>query len=113
MSKVDWPTFEELSTMAKNDPEKFEAFRLSQIEKTIESAPSQIQNRLRGLQFQVDCQRKIHKSPMGACLAISKMMHQSLAKLHDTLNGTPSRIENRTNQQSNIIELTAKTNLSA
>lgn len=83
----DFPTFDELLKLAQEDPDKLEAFRQEQIEKLIADAPQSSQRRLRGLQFQIDAQRKIHHdSPMGSCMSISKMMHESFAELRTWLN---------------------------
>lgn len=81
------PTFEELLHWAKHEPKKLEEYHRVQIEEIINNAPSHIQRRLRGLQFQIDCQRSLHKSAIGRCIQISKMMHESLNELLLVLNG--------------------------
>lgn len=86
MYKTEWPSFDELKRWAEHSPERLEAFRSQEIEAIISSAPEHLQRRLRGLQFQVNCQRQLHKSPMGSCIAISKMMHQSLNRLQEALS---------------------------
>lgn len=73
--------FETLRTLAIEDPQKLENWRRTQIESIIERAPLHMQRRLRGLQFQIDCERTLHKTPLGACIAISKRMHESLQTL--------------------------------
>lgn len=75
-----------LFELAKNDPEELERFRQREIEALIASAPAHLQRRLRGLQFQVDCKRRLHPTPMGACVAISQMMLLSMEKLHNALH---------------------------
>lgn len=83
----EFPSFDELLELAKTNPEALEVYRQKQIEKVISEAPEENQHRLRGLQFQIDAQRKIHSdSPMGATIAISKMMHESFAGLREHLN---------------------------
>lgn len=83
-----WPTTDELIKLAKQDPEALEALRLREINALIDSAPAQMQRRLRGLQFQIDAKRKLSKTPMAACMAISKMMFDSVYELNDALNGS-------------------------
>lgn len=73
--------------LAVKNPEALERFRLKEIENIINGAPEQLQRRLRGLQFQIDCKLKSQKSPMGACITISRMMHDSLNRLNSVLNG--------------------------
>jgi len=79
--------FDYLSELYKTDPEKFEELRSQEIENVIKSAREKDQKRLRGLQFRIDATREIHaKSPMGACIAISKMMHESFEEMRFNLN---------------------------
>lgn len=83
----NWPSVEELMRMAETDPEGLEKFRQREIESLIEDAPEKYQRRLRGLQFQVDCQRELASNPISSCIAISKMMRDSLLELNKALNG--------------------------
>lgn len=83
----DFPSFDTLLKMAQERPDELEKFRLEQIDLLINQAPEHSRNRLKGLQFQIDAQRSLHKdSHMGACLKISQMMHESLAELRGWLN---------------------------
>lgn len=77
--------FDELLVMAQ-DPERLEAYRQKEVRSIIEQAPDQIQHRLQGLQFQIDAHRALHSdSPIGACVQLSKMMHDSFYKLQTYL----------------------------
>ena len=83
----NYPSFNELLKLAQEDPEALEKFRQEQVELIINQAPIKNQQRLRGLQFQIDAQRTLHpNSPMGACLKISQMMHDSCDNLRTWLN---------------------------
>jgi hypothetical protein len=82
-----WPDVETLIELARKDPDALEAFRQQEIDKLIDSAPASIQRRLRGLQFQIDCKRQLHTSPMGACIELSQMMFDAVYKLNDALQG--------------------------
>lgn len=83
--------FDQLVDWAQNDPIKLEAFRRTEVDKLIEQASPAAQRRLRGLQFQIDSQCKLHQSPLGRCVQISKMMHDSLYQLGAVINGSNSR----------------------
>jgi hypothetical protein len=83
---VEMPSFDEMVRLAKTDPEALERIRLQLIEDTIADAPEACHRRLRGLQFQIDMERRRAGNPMGACVRISKMMHDSLYTLRQTLN---------------------------
>lgn len=83
----NYPSFNELLKLAQEDPEGLEKFRREQVELIITQAPIKNQQRLRGLQFQIDAQRALHpNSPMGACLKISQMMHDSCDDMRNWLN---------------------------
>ena len=83
----DLPPFDELVKLAQEDPKALEALRKQHVEQLINSAPEGTQTRLKGLQFQIDAHRAIHTdSPMGACMKISQMMHESFAELRGWLN---------------------------
>ena len=81
-----WPDFDELIEIAKQTPHKLDELLALQVEELIESAPEHMRARLRGIQFQVNCQREISKNSMDACLKISNMMQTSLQKLTRALN---------------------------
>ena len=80
------PDFDILADMAQNDPDKLEGFLRNKVEELITSAPERMQQRLRGLQFEIDCQRRIHKNSLDACRKISSMMHDSFYELNRALN---------------------------
>lgn len=81
------PSFERMLEMAKNDPEALERLRQEVVRDAINSAPEAFRQRLHGLQFQIDGQRLLCKSPMQACMEISKMMHDSLHHLKIYIDG--------------------------
>lgn len=84
------PSFEHMASLARENPEQLEALRRQLIDRVIEEAPEAMHRRLRGLQFKIDCCRETHKSPLGSCIEISKMMYDSLHKLNLALTQTPS-----------------------
>lgn len=77
--------FEEMVRMAKEEPEKLEAWRAQQIDDLINGAPPEIQQRLRGLQFTIDMHRRKASNPMAACIQLSRMMHESFDKMRTAL----------------------------
>lgn len=79
------PPFDELLTMANEQPEQLEVLRQKMINEIIDQAKPQFQKRLRGLQFQIDAQRKIAKTPLAACIKLSSMMMDSFEKLRNEL----------------------------
>ncbi len=73
--------FDRWSEIARTDPETFEAMRTEIISACIEGAPRDRQQRMRGLQWQIDCLRAQSNNPLSACLKISRMMWDSLQRL--------------------------------
>ncbi len=63
---------------AQQGDDTFESMRLAAIEELIASAPEQARGRLRSLQWRIDQERHLSKSPMGACIRISQMMWETL-----------------------------------
>jgi len=70
--------FDTMMTMAKNDPEAFELLRVQMINNVIDEAPEDNRRRLIGLQWRVDQERRLARTPMGACIRISNMMWESV-----------------------------------
>jgi len=105
--------FDEWAQLAKQDMVAFEEKRDATLKQFIESCASNDDElrRLNGLQFQINMIRRKHKSPMGACIAISEMMMDKLYELV-TLDITDIIVnaENPTNNKTssnNVISIKA------
>lgn len=70
--------FEYWKNLAKENPALFEHKRRQALEAVINSAPSRMQQRLRGLQWRVDMERQRAKNPMNSCLRVYTMMWESV-----------------------------------
>lgn len=96
----------ELSDLAQKDPAALQQYLDDQVEQIISSAPEHMQQRLRGLQFQIDAERRKHDNPLGACVAISKMMMDSVHELSQVLNGEHPRLNgDREPEKADVINL--------
>ncbi|UXD87245.1 DUF3135 domain-containing protein [Thalassolituus hydrocarboniclasticus] len=80
------PPFDELKQLADSNPEALETLRRQLIEQTINSAGDHVRRRLRGLQFQIDMERQRASNPLSACLRMSRMMHERLHTLTESLH---------------------------
>ena len=80
------PAFDDLVALSKQNPQELEALRTRLCDQLIDSAPEPQRRRLRGLQFQIDMERRKASNPMAACLRISEMMHASFDELRHKLN---------------------------
>ena len=88
------PDFDELKNMS---PEEIEKVRQECVNDIIESCEDEDQKRrLKGLQFQIDMERRKAKTPMAACIKISEMMHDSFHKLREALNELQDLREGKT-----------------
>jgi hypothetical protein len=72
--RVEKLDFDQLAQLAQDDPQAFEARREAAIEALIESLPVERQERMRRLQWRIDQERRLAKSPMGACIRLSRLM---------------------------------------
>jgi hypothetical protein len=91
--------FERWKELAARDPEAFEALRRRHIEALIARAPADRRERLRGLQWRIEQARRRAPNPMAACVALSRMMWDSVygdRGLLATLQGFPATPKNRT-----------------
>ena len=103
--------FEYWVTLAATDPQKFEQLRQDKISAIIENAPSQRQQRLRGLQWRIDIIRDQHKdSAIEACLAISELMWETFEHLAEVLQSQAEKRLSATPPpiQANIISFPTK-----
>lgn len=101
MQQYTLPDFDTLKTMASEDPAALEKLRQNLVQQVIDAAPPRSKQRLEGLQFQIDCQRKLAKTPLAACIKISEMMHESL----DTLRTLLNEVSNKTEQSGSGISV--------
>lgn len=76
--------FDEWVSLAKDNPDEFEAERRRHIESFFNNVPVEKQHRLKGLQWQIDQTRKLSRSPMASCIAISNMMWDSVHRLQES-----------------------------
>jgi hypothetical protein len=70
--------FSEWSSLADTDPKAFEVRREQAIESVIQSMPDARQERMRRLQWRIDQERRLAKSPMAACIRLSNMMWENV-----------------------------------
>lgn len=101
--------FEHWATLASTDPQKFEELRQNKISDFINNSSGQ--QRLLGLQWQIDTVRAQHKnSTVAACIAISELMWETFNELSAVLisqaeSGLTAPIPT---MQANIISFPAK-----
>lgn len=82
--------FEEWASLAKTDPEAFEAKRGEVIARFIENASPRMRSRLRGLQWRIDMERRRASNPLSSCMCIFNQMWASVygeRGLLDALHG--------------------------
>lgn len=77
--------FNEWCALARTDSEGFARRRLSRIQVAIERAPERSRYRLKGLQFRIDAECRLARTPLKACLRLSSMMWDSFFALKEAL----------------------------
>jgi len=75
--------FDEWHALNKESPEKFELKRKQACQQFIQNAPLKYQQRLKGLLFQIDMQRRKSANPMDSCIRLSGLMWDSFYDLFD------------------------------
>ena len=70
--------FAEWVDLAEKDQTTFESLRQAAIDDFIESVPQENQDRLRRLQWRIDQERRLARTPMNACVRLSRMMWQNV-----------------------------------
>jgi len=70
--------FDTMMSMAKDNPDGFERLRQQMIDAIINDAPERNRRRLTGLQWRVDQERRLARTPIAACIRMSNMMWESV-----------------------------------
>lgn len=84
--RKELPNFDALMDLANRDPDGLEHLRTSLIRDFIDRAPDNQRQRLQGLQFTIDMERRKAKNPVQSCMRMSQMMHERVTDLCDSLN---------------------------
>lgn len=79
---VALPCHDDLSRLARDDPTAFEELRRQLIESFIDNASETTKPRLRGIQFRIECLRRISHSALGATVRIYELMWKSFLELN-------------------------------
>ena len=104
---IDLPSFDTLAELAREKPDELERLRQSITRDVISSAPSHMQERLNGLQFQIDMERRRSPSAVSACVKLSSMMHQSLGQLREVLSNPEEFLRNQPQQLADVIDFSS------
>lgn len=70
--------FAEWAETAEQDPAAFEKMRLAAIDDFIQNVPEENRERLRRLQWRIDQERRLARTPMNACIRLSRMMWKNV-----------------------------------
>ena len=94
-NKIDFD-FEAWMELYKQDPENFEKNRKALIQGLIDQAPTRMQRRLNGLQWTIDSEIGLAKTPMQGCIKVYEMMMDSVYQpggLQDALTMTEIEVK--------------------
>jgi hypothetical protein len=101
---IELPCFDTLAQLAREKPDELEQLRQKITRDLITGAPQHMQERLNGLQFQIDMERRRSSSAVSACLKISSMMNQSLDQLRAALSNPEEFLRNRPQHNAEVID---------
>ena len=79
------PDIDTLIKIGQSNPDQLDRIKRDAVNDLIESASNAHQERLKGLQWQVDMELKKSKSAMDGCIRVSEMMHEKLWELRAVL----------------------------
>lgn len=96
---IELPSHDYLARLARVDPECFECLRCELIKEVIDGAPERMKPRLRGLQFQIDCERQLSRSALGMTVRLHNLMWQSFLQLNDRMQDLVNRESNSFSSQ--------------
>ena len=88
--------FDQWSKLARDDPQAFELERARVLDRAIDQAPDARRERLRCLQWRIDQVRRRARTPMSACVEMSRLMWDSVLGergLLESLRGLDSHLE--------------------
>lgn len=75
--------FENWAKLARENPEQFEKQRRTVIQQFLDSAPEDLRPGLEKIQWRVEQERRRAGNPVGAMIAISKLMWDKLYRLNE------------------------------
>ena len=80
------PDFDTLKALAQQDEGALDALLEAQISALLEAATPQCRERLRGLQFRIDCEKRLSHNPIERCVRLSRMLRAHCTELGHSLN---------------------------
>jgi hypothetical protein len=76
---------DEWQRLAREDPSEFERRRQAAIEALISQAPPEHRERLRGLQFRIDLERRRAKTALAAAVRLQSMMWERFGQMREAV----------------------------
>ncbi len=80
------PSFDVLMDLAQNNPEQLEKMRNTLSEEIIQNASPRARNKLKGIIFKVNMERRRSKTPMHSCIRIAALMQASYGQMREKLD---------------------------
>ena len=97
--------FDQLSALATDNPEAFERYREKLYQQAIDKAPTELQRRLKGMQFKINMAREYSKNSLSSCMKLSNMMQESLAELSRAIANPQEYLRKQDNSRLDSAEI--------
>ena len=70
------PDFDTLMAMAAQDEGALDTLLRDEMEEILRAANPELQRQLTGLQFQIDCQKRLARNPIDCCVRLTNMLRK-------------------------------------
>lgn len=87
------PNLNLLFEWAQNEPELLNQWLQQEVQLILDNAPPAHRHRLEGLQFKIEMERRKAKHPMASCMAITRLMYDSIYELSNAFNCQGERLD--------------------
>lgn len=82
---MDLPDFDNLVELAEQHPEELEALRQRCNQQLVDAAPEHMKQRMNGLLFKIDMEKRRSKNPTQACIRLSRLMADSYIDMQSAI----------------------------
>lgn len=102
------PTINHLFEWAETNPGLLDQWLQQEVNHIIENAPLKHKERLEGLQFRIEMEKRRAKTPLASCLKLSELMYDSFFELKLALENGDSQTTQDLSQKAKVLPFKPK-----